>query len=271
MDTYNTGIKQRPSFVSDGFFRALCVLFSFLIFSAAMAENPKNVIKIAMIDYPPLMASNGGIMNDLTEAAFQSQGVRVKFQVQPMSRITYSLEDGSVPAVLGTQSWSFKSRVVPVRIFFSGLYFFTLKEKFPNGVEYKALADLSKYEIGYSRGGALIPIFNQAKLNPVLVVKGDQNVKKLYFGRIDMFASTELAGWGIIEKHYPKKINEFTMSKKQIYQISGDIIFANHQQELINTFKKGLKHIKQNGVFLKVLKKYYKDREIPNYLLDGLK
>ncbi|MEH6346124.1 MAG: transporter substrate-binding domain-containing protein [Bermanella sp.] len=271
MKTYNIGIKQRPSFVTRGFFRAFCVLLSFLIFTAAMAETSKNVIKIAMIDYPPLMASNGGIMNDLAEAAFQSQGVKVDFQIQPMSRITYSLENGSIPAVLGTQSWSFKSKVVPVRLFFSGLYFFSLKEKFPNGVEFKTLEELSKYEIGYSRGGALIPIFNKAKLNPILVVKGDQNVKKLYFGRIDMFASTELAGWGIIEKHYPKNINEFTMSKKYIHQITGDIIFANHQQELIQTFRKGLKHIKGNGVFLKVLQKYYKDREIPHYLLDGLK
>ena len=272
MVIHNTSIKIPPVFINRIFVRILSiVLGQILVCSTLMAEPAPNVIKIAMIDYPPLMAANGGIMNDLTEAAFQSQGVDVKFQVQPMSRITYSLEDGSFPAVLGTQSWSFKSEVVPVRLFLSGLYFFTLKEKFPRGVEFDTLEELSKYEIGYSRGGSLIPVFNKAKLNPVLVVKGDQNVQKLYFGRIDMFASTELAGWGIIEKHYPNNINEFSISKKQIHKISGDIIFSKHQIKLIKTFKKGLETIKHNGTFLKVLQKYYKNREIPSYLLDGLK
>jgi ABC-type amino acid transport substrate-binding protein len=113
-----------------------------------------------------------------------------------------------------------------------------------------------------------MPIFKKSGIEPSLVAVGDQNIHKLYFGRIDMYAATELSGWGIIEKYYPEKYHEFSMSQKAIHEISGDIIFDKSQTQLISTFRKGLVHIKKNGTFIKILKKYFKGREIPDYLLN---
>ena len=256
-------------------FLLILLLVNFLASMEAVAKelapvNASKSIKIAMIDYPPLMGINGGLMTDMAREAFKSQGIEAQFHILPMSRIALALSEGHVPAVLGTRAWSFLKEVVAVRIFYSGMNFFSLKSKFPNGVEFSKLEELKKYEIGYSRGGSLMPLFTKAGLVPNLVVSGDQNVKKLYFNRIDMFASTELAGWGIIEKYYPDKLHEFTMSENTIMEISGDIIFEKKQTQLVSTFRKGLNHIKKNGTAMNILKAYFKGRKIPDYLLKAL-
>ncbi len=150
-------------------------------------------------------------------------------------------------------------------------HFFFLKERFPQGMDYEKLEDLKKYKIGYVRGGSLIPIFKNANLEPELAASLAQNVQKIYSGRDDMFAATELGGWAVIEKYYPDEVNRFARADKSIHHINGDIVFAKNQQNLMDTFKQGFDIIKNNGTYLKILKDYYGNREIPAKLLELIK
>lgn len=138
-------------------------------------------------------------------------------------------------------------------------------------MDYEKLEDLKKYKIGYVRGGSLIPIFKNANLEPELAASLAQNVQKIYSGRDDMFAATELGGWAVIEKYYPDEVNRFARADKSIHHINGDIVFAKNQQNLMDTFKQGFDIIKNNGTYLKILKDYYGNREIPAKLLELIK
>jgi polar amino acid transport system substrate-binding protein len=95
----------------------------------------------------------------------------------------------------------------------------------------------------------------------------NQNVKKVHAGRDDMFAATELGGWAIINKYYANEIYNFAASKKPIYHISADIIFADDQQYLSEIFKEGLDIIKKNGTYLSIVENYYGSRGVPEQIL----
>ncbi|QTA82325.1 Solute-binding protein family 3 domain-containing protein, MltF-like [Desulfonema limicola] len=257
----------------------LLILLSFIIglfvTSGIQAENNSKTIHIATIDYPPLMGVQNGVMTEIVTEAFKSQGFTIEYKIYPMARIVWSVTEGNDLAVVGSRAWFHKADTIknvhPVSIYFTGLNFFSLKEKFPQGVIFEKLEDLKNYKIGYVRGGSLIPIFNKANLTPELVTTLSQNASKVYTGRIDMFAATELGGWGVIQKSYPDEVDKFTISKKHIHQINGDIVFAKDQIALMNIFQQGFETIKNNGTYLNILKKYYINREIPNQLLEFIK
>lgn len=258
---------------------ALLVLFVFVISlfvtSIIQAEDNSKTIQIATIDYPPLMGVQNGVMTEIVTEAFKSKGITIEYKIYPMSRIVWSVTEGNDLAVVGSRAWFHKANniknVHPVSIYYTGLNFFSLKEKFPQGVIFEKLEDLKKYKIGYVRGGSLIPIFNKANLKLELVTALSQNASKVYTGRVDMFAATELGGWGVIQKHYPNEMNKFTISKKYIHQINGDIVFAKNQVALMEIFQQGFEIIKNNGTYLKILKKYYINIEIPDKLLELIK
>lgn len=138
-----------------------------------------------------------------------------------------------------------------------------MKQRFPNGVSFDTLEDLKGYKIGYIRGGGLTPLFQKANIEPDWVTDLAQNAKKLFLGRIDMHAATELAGWGIIQKLYPENVNAIAMTEKPIHTIDGHIIFSKNQHALKQQFERGFKIIQKNGTYLKVLKRYYGERQIP--------
>jgi len=248
----------------------------FFITSGIHATGNPKTIQITTIDYPPLLGSKSGLITEIVTEAFKSKEITVEYKIYPMARIVWSVTEGSkVVAAVGSRDWFHKADVAEnvhfVSIYFTGLIFFSLKEKFPHGVEYDKLEDLKKYEIGYVRGGSLIPIFKKANLNLQLVATISQNVLKLHKGRVDMFAATELGGWAVIRKYYPEEVNKFSVSDKFIHHINGDIIFAKNQEALTDIFNQGLEIIKNNGSYLNILKKYYADREIPKRLLEFIK
>ena len=78
-----------------------------------------------------------------------------------------------------------------------------------------------------------------------------------------MFAALELAGWNIIQQTYPNALSQFIRSEKSIYTMTGDILFPEKSAHLVEVFNAGLIEIINNGTYLDIMKKYYKEVEIP--------
>jgi hypothetical protein len=133
-----------------------------LIHSSTAADEQAKTIVITTIDYPPLLGRTDGIMNDIVQEAFISVGIKVKFKIFPLARITWAVKNGSSNIVLGSKNWFYKSNLSTfknyVSIYKSNFKFFGLKEKFPQGINYKMLSDLKSYKIGYIHAGSLIPL-----------------------------------------------------------------------------------------------------------------
>lgn len=218
------------------------------------------------------MGAQSGMITEVVTEAFAAKSIAVKYEIYPMSRILWSITEGDSDATIGSILWYQKDKqgqsVLVNNIYDTGMFFFYKKETFPQGIAYQKLKELDKYKIGYITGGALISVFAKSQVKPHLVKDLATNVKMLNRLRIDMFAGTELGGWEAIKKQYPGSMEEFAMSEDAIYDIRGGIMFPKDRGDLQELFQQGFMIIKNNGTYLKLLKKYYGLRPIPQNLLD---
>ena len=250
----------------------LFLLITPLFLSTSFAEQASRTIKVTTIEYPPLMGAESGMVTEMVSAAFKAKSIHVEYEIYPMSRIIWSITEGHNDATVGSILWYQKNEqaqeVLVNNVYDTGMYFFYKKESFPKSFDYQKLEELAQYKIGYITGGALISVFANANITPHLVKDLKTNVKMLNKMRIDMFAGTELGGWEAIRNQHPDSMSEFSMSDKTIYDIRGGIMFPKGGEELQEQFQQGFMIIKNNGTYLKLLKKYYGDRKIPQNLLD---
>jgi len=232
-----------------------------------IANTEFQDLTIATVDYPPLMGLEGGIMTDLVKAAFETQAIRVKYEIYPVAKIAWSILEGRDIPVVGSVGWFHvdlqKMQLHSVQLYSGNLHLFYLKRKFPDGLRYQNLNDLRQFSIGYIHGGSLIPLFADAGVHPQLVNNLEQNVKKVYAERIDMFAAMELGGWAMISRNFSDYAHEFEMAENPIHRVSGDAIFPPSQQHLKAVLEKGVAEIRSNGDYVKIYQRYYGDRPLP--------
>ncbi|WP_432460082.1 MULTISPECIES: substrate-binding periplasmic protein [unclassified Agarivorans] len=249
----------------------LVLMMNFALPLAAQPVPPTEV-EFVTIDYPPLLGKKDSIMTDITTAAFNAMGIAVTYKVYPLARVVRAVTSNSVVGALGSNSWFHYAPadepVAFIRMYSLNMLLFYLKSRFPEGLKYQDLSELKDYQIGYIRGGSLIPVFEREGIKPDLVRNLSQNVHKVYAGRDDMFAATELGGWAIIERYYPEHVDKFSSAEQAILNISGDIIFASQQRYLAALFQQGFEAIKANGEYLTIIQKYYGGRALPQHMLD---
>lgn len=247
----------------------MAVLVAIFLPLLSRASEPQRLI-VSTIDYPPLMGSRGGIMTDVVSAAFATQGIIVDYNIVPMARIAQLILEGEETPVVGSLDWFHINRddqvVHSVKFYSTNLHFFYLKKRFPMGLEYQSLDDLIRYHIGYIYGGSLIPLFRKAGLKMQLVNELAQNVKKSYAQRIDLFAAIELSGWELIHRDFADYAHEFAMLEQPIHRIGGDVIFPPTRQDLMQQFERGLAEIQRTGRYLEIVRHYYGDYPIPDYV-----
>ncbi len=254
---------------SKVFVSAIGLLIAALM-SALVGASESQKLTFSTIDYPPLMGSQGGIMTDVVSAAFATQGIAVDYSIVPMARIARLILDGEDTPVVGSLDWFHINRddqvVHSVKIYSASLHFFYLKKRFPNGLEYQSLENLTPYTVGYIHGGSLIPLFRAAGLQMQLVNELTQNVKKSYAQRIDMFAAIELSGWELIHRDFADYSHEFSMAQQPIHRIEGDAIFPESRLDLMQQFEQGLKEIQRNGRYVEIFRRYYGSHPLPAYV-----
>ena len=210
-------------------------------------------------------------MTDIVKESFKAVDINAEFEIYPVSRIIWSIENQVNVASIGSKSWFANSEKSNPKLFsqihFTNLHLFYLKNKFPNGFEYSNLDNLQKYLIGYVRGGAFTDLINKHKLNIVYGSSIEANVHQLINKRTDFFVATYLAGWASVEEYSEIDLKQIAAVPKPVDSITGEIFFSNDQDNLLKSFNTGFSIIKQNGTHKAILKKYYKDQPIPEGLL----
>ncbi|WP_432463777.1 substrate-binding periplasmic protein [Agarivorans sp. QJM3NY_33] len=250
------------------------MLITFLIVTSGRVQaDPQldiDTVELATIDYPPLMGGREAILSELASAAFAAVGIKVNYRVYSLPRVVRAVATNAVAGALGTHNWFYyddaKLQISYIPIYAVNIRLFYLKSHFPQGLDYQELRDLQGYKIGYIRGGALLPEFAKANIEPELVRTLHQNVEKVYAERDDMFVATELGGWAVIKQHFPEDVSKFAQAEDPLFIDEGDIIFSHKYKHLQDIFWLGFQMIKENGQYLKVVEKYYGKHQVPAYL-----
>lgn len=202
-----------------------------------------------------------GAFTEIVSAAFKEMGRQPKYIFYPWKRAESETKKGEVfatfPYIVTEERKADFDFSDPVMI--STGKFFYLPERHKAEIVYDKLEDLQAYNIGGTLGYWYETPFKQARLRVDYASSDEQNLQKLYAGRVDLAASEELVGWALIRKLYPQEVDRFATVKKPLNEDPLRLMISRQYPgaaELTQRFNAALKAIYDKGIAQKILEKY---------------
>lgn len=236
--------------------------------------NANEKITVAAFEYPPIYQNeeSKGLSCEIVIESFKTVGVDVEIIFQPVTRMVVMVADGQAMCGIGGtvlfELPEIKSKVtisLPVQYVSQG--FFYSKKKFPNGINYKNLDELSGYNIGVLNGSGIMKFLEKNKslhLDPNTIHDG--SAKQLQSGRIDLWAIVDLTGIMYMNKLFAKEAVNYTYSKP-FNKGDVSVVFSKKLDPnniYKNKFMEGLAKIKKSGKYMEIMAKYYGGKEYIN-------
>lgn len=282
-------IKRIKLYLSIAIFISLAVLLFFILMHASnllsdinilnlstptedneiSTEGMKKYFKAIAAPFPPFTnpeSENPGLAWEISKEALESQGYIVSLEFAPWARaLQLAIDgeyDGLLPAYWTDERTEWFHYPSPVAI--SHIGFLKLKNR--TDITFSGdLKLMTAYKIGVGRGYSTSEEFDQAEyLKKVEVPSTSQILKMLWLARLD------LAVGGIeYSLDYLNSIN----SEPDFSGIKDDIILmtpildereiflvisrnASNSEEKLVDFNRGIKEIKENGTYERILHKY---------------
>ncbi len=239
-------------------FITLLVLVSFQ-WSSLEARD----IKMTTVDWPPYYGAemeDNGVITVIVKAAFEKVGHNASIKFMPWKRALKETKEGIYDVAMGgyhteerAKTYLFSDPFYDIDVGFVAL-------KTAGITNYSKLEDLKKYKIGISRGWANSKEFDEADfLNKEEATNQIINIRKLFKKRIDMLT----IAFGIF-RYEVSKMKEHSvddvafvqppLSKNSLYLLVSRA--KSDHAKIAEDFNKGLKTIKEDGSYDKILKKY---------------
>lgn len=225
--------------------------------------GPAEVI-LATGEWEPYTAEKlegQGAFTEIVSAVFKEMGQPVKYQFYPWKRAESEALAGNVFAVFPyivtderKKDFDFSD---PVLV--STGKFFYMPERQNGEITYDKFEDLQAYNVGGVLGYWYENPFKEAGLKTDYTSSDEQNIQKLYLGRVDLAAGEELVGWALIKKLYPQEMDKFATVKKPLNEDPLRLMISRNypnSAELIQRFNAALKVIAEKGIIKQILEKY---------------
>ncbi len=243
----------RKVWILCAFATLIIPLFSF----TAVAEN--DIYLVAGQNYYPFYAEdleNGGVITQIITEAFQRVKYKVKIEYIPWARAVHEAKTGKRDGIFSI--WYRKERETWVAfsdpLFLSKTMFLKRKE---DPIKYKTFEDLKPYFIGVVRGYSYPKSFQEATyLKKIDAADNVNNLKLLAYKRIDLVLIEQMVG-NYLKKTLPYLKNvELEWVGSPVGILPQHLGFSkknkNYKKNL-NAFNKGLRKIKADGTFKKII------------------
>lgn len=239
-----------------------------LTFNLSAIEKKKLVI--ATGEWEPLTTEkmeSKGIASEIITKAFKEAGLEAEIKFYPWKRCEENLKTGEVDAIFPYTRNEERLKVYDFSdgIIATSTVYFYLKDNIKN-IKYENLSDLNKYSIGGILGYWYENDLKKAGIKTEYVSTDEQNIKKLLAKRIDFALLTDVGGWYLIKKDFPNDLDKFASmpydtpsNRAKIEDITSCLLVLKTNKdgaEILKKFNLGLKKIKDNGEFSKILNKY---------------
>ena len=228
------------------------------------AEQTIQTIRLSTINWEPYAGESlpdHGFFSELVTEAFSRVGYRVEFQYRPWARALDEAKNGDVHGVMDAY-WK-EDRVefleYPDDVWKVKEEFIALRD---TSITYTgSLADLKGSIIGVERGGAQAEELRAADLQTAAVADQVQNVQKLLAGRIDAILIPRAIFFYHLERLKPQFDRTLVKILKPPYKVYSLYVAFSKQKpnyaQLTADFNRGLKRIKTDGTYERVLKKHH--------------
>lgn len=202
-----------------------------------------------------------GAFTEIVSAVFKEMGQPVKYLFYPWKRAEAETKSGNVfaafPYITTDERQKDYDFSDPVMIS-TGKFFYMPKHQ-KTEISFTKLEDLQAYNVGGVLGYWYEDPFKQAGLKVDYVSSDEQNIQKLYLGRVDLAAGEELVGWALIKQLYPNEMGQFATLQKSINEDPLRLMISRKYpgaSALTLKFNIALKAIADKGIIKQILEKY---------------
>ena len=243
-------------------FLSTILIVSFLFFSFSPAFSQEKTLNFGTVNWPPYFGENlenGGIMTEITTEAFKRTGWDYNLKFMNWNRAMGLAKKGKLDGVQGAyynkerdRNFMFTDEIISANI--------VIFQKKGAGISYNSLEDLKDYTFGILRGWAYPEEFVKADyLEKEETDTPKTNILKLLKDRVDLIVADKLVTLDVANEHYPDQADriealEPPLEEKPLHVIVTEKL-PNHA-EIVNDFNKGLKMLKEDGTFDKIMEKH---------------
>ena len=240
------------------------IIFFILLLTSTLSFAAPTQVNLVSIEYPPYYGPSlpkGGFLTEIIRVAFFKENYKIKVKFYPWARAYLIAKNGKVDGI-----YTFGSKTPERRRLFaysdpiSPLVWGFFQKKGSN-ISYRNLRDLRPYVIGLVRGYKFPIEFE--KYMPVLkkeLVNSDlQNFKKLALERIDLTFVDKTNGLYLIQTKLKKQKDVFEWIDPPVAiepQWMGFPRKSKNYQKVQNAFNTGLKKIKADGTYDRIIKHF---------------
>ena len=232
-------------------------------FFAVNLAEANEVVKMETVVWPPYYSDtlpNNGPMVEITKEAFKRVGITVEVKFVPWARAQENVKAGKTmglfcPYITEERKKYSVYTTEPVGFVKSGLI--TLSD---NNFTYEKLEDLKKYKFGVLRSTSISKDFDEADYLKKNYTNGEiNNLRMLLNGRVDIIAGS-YANYSFILKN--KLLKDTSLIKLIEPALDLGVLYHSFSKKipghkrLRDLFDKGIKMIREDGTYEKILKKH---------------
>lgn len=237
---------------------------SLLYFTLNTLHANEQTVVLQVNESAPIWSKNlpsGGLGVEIVQAISQEMGIKTYIEFIPLKRLIANTSNNDIGNPLFYMNNQEFAAIIPIAVSYSS--FFTYKKTVG-----KLLSETLPKErrIGILKGtnpnikiSEQFGVFEESTSQESLF-------KKLKAGRLDLVVELNLVGTEMIRKLFPNEVKNFDSSvvldSSSPIAIMIDISYPN-ANAIALLYQKGLDRIIKNGVYEKILEKYYVKSSIP--------
>lgn len=236
--------------------RGFCLLALLFLSQSVLAEP----IKIISGEYAPYSGEalfGRGISTQIVEAVYKEINKDIKIDFVPWKRAMYLLQNSSAT---GSYPWS-KSQEREVDFVFSQpIHEFSIRYFVKTNSPIKSLSDFERKRLCRPNGWNNVYYEKTIKEKKMILespINIESCLKMLVLGRVDMVGLDEVVGAALVKKYYGDKNEITSIPATDIpYKVTFHFIVAKktpNAQKIVEEFNHGLKVIKNNGTYHKIV------------------
>ncbi|MCP4356037.1 MAG: transporter substrate-binding domain-containing protein [Proteobacteria bacterium] len=239
------------------------IFICFAIWLVCVAEGTAADKIIKIVDSPWLpyygqFLPNYGLVPEIVTAAYAQTGYTPKYNVMSWSRALKDLKNGKYDAVVTASYTEERAKIYLYSEFYmaSPIVFFKRRE---SPITWNTLDDLKNYKIAVLKGYSYSPDFDASSLRKVVARSEVLSFKKLYYKQADLVVMDQVVGHYILTNKLVGAERDAVPLQPPLYTDKLYLMFSKkipNVKEKIKAFNKGLKVIKSNGTFSRILAKH---------------
>jgi polar amino acid transport system substrate-binding protein len=240
--------------------RALMVLL--VIFCVSFPVAHARTVVLTTLSWEPYYGPelpDQGFVTELSRAAFSRMGYDLEIRFLPWARALKMAESGGSDGVLGgyyseerAQSLAFSEPLYSVEVVFA-----KLKHR---DIPYRSLEDLKPYSIGYTRGGVVNREFDAATFLRIEESVDQKNtLQRLLAGRIDLMMDARPVILHLLNGPFSGNADAVELLSPPVSMHPLYNAFSKKKsdyRELTAAFNEGLRLIKEDGTYRRILEKH---------------